>query len=104
MPRMWVGPPAISRSAPRTRSGVAPATGTQATSEPGWLTRIPPAIASAIWRVLPNTLSYTMTVRIFLTSDSLAFRPAWPAETVMVRGVGPGRLPAEVPAAGDPRP
>jgi hypothetical protein len=57
MPRMWVGPPAISRSAPLTRSAVALVTGTQATPEPGWLTRIPAAIASAIWRVLPNTLS-----------------------------------------------
>ena len=57
MPRMCVGPPAISRSAPLTSSAVAVVTGTQATAEPGWLTRIPAAIASAIWRELPNTLS-----------------------------------------------
>ena len=89
MPRMWVGPPAISRSAPRTRSAVALVTGTQATSEPGWLTRIPAAIASATWRVLPNTLSYTMTVRIFLTSDSLSRFPAWPAAAAAIRVLGP---------------
>src|SRR6478672_13843281 len=76
MPRMCVGPPAISRSAPPTSSAVAVVTGTQATSQPGWLTRIPAAIASAIWWVLPNTLSYTITVRIVLTSDlSFRFQP-----------------------------
>src|SRR5207248_1771179 len=53
---------------------------------------IPAAIASAIWRVLPNTLSYTITVRIVLTSDSSFRFPAWPMRSVAAGSLVPDAM------------
>lgn len=78
---MWVGPPTTRRSAVRVTSAPASATGMQSIAASGSASWTPSAIASAISRVLPYMLSYTITVCMVLTSRfqraaPLAYR-AW---------------------------